>query len=152
MTPAPALTPCTAADLPRLTALLSAEGLPASDLDPGLAGFLAVRDGSGRLVAAGGLQRAGDVALLRSLVVDPGWRGRGLGRLLAEALIDEARERGIDQLWLLTTTAAAFFLALGFEPADRAGAPPAVRDTAEFRSLCPSSAACLRVELGMPPD
>jgi amino-acid N-acetyltransferase len=42
-------------------------------------------------------------------------------------------------LYLLTTTADAFFRRLGYEQTARELAPPAIKATREFSSLCPSS-------------
>ncbi len=41
----------------------------------------------------------------------------------------------------LTTTAEAFFVKRGYERVDRTEMPEAIRDTAEFRELCPETAA-----------
>jgi amino-acid N-acetyltransferase len=85
--------------------------------------------------------------LLRSLAVAPGRREQGLGRRLADQAEAAARDRGVRELYLLTTTAEAFFARRGFERADRASAPPDLQATAEFHSLCPSSAVCMRKRL-----
>ena len=85
-----------------------------------------------------------EAALLRSLIVSAGERGRGLGeRLTAEAL-RMARERGAREVYLLTETAREFFPRFGFAVADRAVAPASLRGSAEFRSACPASAVLMR--------
>jgi amino-acid N-acetyltransferase len=88
-----------------------------------------------------GLELHGDVALLRSLVVEPAHRGSGDGVALVAAAEEHARHHGVRQIYLLTTTAAPFFARLGWRDADRDGAPDAIRRTREFSGLCPSTAS-----------
>lgn len=134
------------ADRPVLEELLRAHGLPADDCGEQIDRFHAIYDGD-RLAAAGALEPAGDAALLRSLVVAPGWRGRGLGRRLTEFLLARARADGYRAVYLLTETAADYFVRFGFVPAARATVPPAVAATRQFASLCPDTASCLRLWL-----
>ncbi len=54
-----------------------------------------------------------DLAEIRSLVVDPAYQGRGIGRRLVEACLQEARELGIGRVFALTR-AVPFFQRLGF--------------------------------------
>ena len=55
-------------------------------------------------------------------------------------VLQEARRRGFKAAYLLTTTARDYFLRLGFTPADRANAPLALRQSAEFKGACPDTA------------
>jgi N-acetylglutamate synthase-like GNAT family acetyltransferase len=135
--------PARATDLPRVAALLDAESLPTADLATSRIAFWIAEDDSG-LVAAIGLEQHADAGLLRSLVVAPAQRGAGHARGLVEAVEAEARARGIRDLVLLTQTAALFFARAGYAPIARDDAPRAVRDSAEFRALCPASATCMR--------
>jgi amino-acid N-acetyltransferase len=135
--------PAEAGERAAIEALLRAAGLPTADL----AGrddlrFWRVCD-RGRVVGAIGLEPHGDVGLLRSLVVAPELRGRGLGVVLVDALEREARATGLGALVLLTQTAEAFFANRGYRRIDRAAVPAAVQASAEFRSLCPASAAAM---------
>src|SRR3546814_2079737 len=57
-----------------------------------------------------------------------------------------AADDGATRLYLLTTTAESFFGRFGYAPLPRASAPAEIADSAEFRSLCPASAAFLRSE------
>lgn len=121
--------------------LAAAAGLPTADLaGVDLSHFLACgrRDRPDGVV---GLEVYGAVALLRSLAVDQEQRGAGKGKALVEGAETHARAQGVREIYLLTTTAETFFRRLGYVPADRASAPPAIRDTPEFSSLCPSTAA-----------
>lgn len=131
-------------DLGELLRQLEAAGLPASDLSAAhIATFRVVPDGAGRLVGGVGLELAGEAALLRSLVVAPEQRGTGLGHALVEAALELAGERGVSEVWLLTTTADRFFEGLGWQRAERESAPAGIRATAEFSSICPASSVCM---------
>ena len=55
------------------------------------------------------------IAELRSLVVMPEFRGRGLGAELTDAAVSEARRRGIPQV-LVVTSNREFFERLNFGP------------------------------------
>ncbi len=88
-----------------------------------------------------GLELLGDVALLRSLVVTAEKRGQGAGKALLDHAEHYARDRGVRQLYLLTTTAEAFFAKHGYLRVARDAAPPAIRATREFAGLCPASRA-----------
>lgn len=85
----------------------------------------------------------GGAGLLRSLAVAPEARGRGLGVRLVDAAEARARADGLGALYLLTTTAAPFFEARGYALVDRTEVPEPVRQSAEFASVCPSTAASL---------
>jgi amino-acid N-acetyltransferase len=143
------LRPATPTDLATVLGLLAAADLPTGDLvGTRLDGFLLAARPDGTVLAAIGLEPHGDHGLLRSLVVAPTARGQGLGRSLVGALEDVARARGVGTLWLLTTTAADFFARLGYTPATRDAAPPAIAASSEFRRMCPASAAFMQKPLG----
>lgn len=122
-------------------ALLSANGLPVSDLQDGtrviLFGYMAER----RLCGVVGLEICGQVALLRSLAVSTNERGSGLGPALVSYAERYAARRGIETIYLLTTTAATFFERHGYSHASRKDAPAAIAGTSQFSGLCPSSSA-----------
>ena len=101
-------------------------------------------DCGGTLVGFAGLQQFDSFALLRSVVVFPGARTQANGTRIVNWLAAEADQRGANELFLLTTTAADFFEKRGFRPVDRNEAPAAIASTAEFTSLCPASAVFMR--------
>jgi len=138
--------PASSVDLGPIRTLLEASGLPTSDLASASPKFLVIRD-AGSIVAAGALQRFGSAALLRSVVVAPGQRSRGLGRRMTSELERLALSCGIVQLVLLTETAPEFFKRQGYRVIERSATPTAVQHSAEFRSLCPSSATCMAKSL-----
>ena len=85
--------------------------------------------------------------MLRSLVVPEGLRGRGIGAAMLVALEDFAKNQGAERFHLLTDSAAAFFVAQGYQARDRALAPMSISQTAQFKSLCPASATYLSKRL-----
>jgi amino-acid N-acetyltransferase len=143
-----AIAPARAADAEAIAALLREAGLPHADFRAHLARFLVACDRRGTLVGAIGAEVYGREALLRSLVVAPARRGRGLGGRLVDALERAAVAWGVRRWWLLTTTAEGFFAARGFRREERSAAPAAIAATREFRELCPSAAACLVRDTG----
>jgi len=134
--------PASADDLLAIRALLERAGLPTSDLISARPEFVAIHE-NGNLVAAGALQRFGSSALVRSVVVSPGRRGTGLGASIVSELERIAREAKVARLILLTQTADKFFARHGYRAIERSAAPGDVRESEEFRSLCPTSAVCM---------
>jgi len=88
-----------------------------------------------------GLELYGEVALLRSLAVTAERQGSGLGSKLVEHAEGYARKKGVTSLYLLTTTAEAFFLRRGYARIPREAAPTAIKGTKEFAGICPASSA-----------
>jgi amino-acid N-acetyltransferase len=88
-----------------------------------------------------GLELHGCDALLRSLVVDPTSRTEGIGSQLVEHAENYARARGVESVYLLTTTAESFFARRGYARVDRRNAPESISTTREFSSICPASSA-----------
>lgn len=148
MTGSPDFRVANAADLADVQALLKQAGLPFEDLSAAaMPDFIVLRGASGELLAAGGVEIHGEDGLLRSVVVADTMRGKGLGGTVATMMERHARTKGIRALFLLTTTAAEFFPRLGYERFDRGSVPPAVAQSAEFASLCPASAVCMKKNL-----
>lgn len=57
---------------------------------------------------------APSLAELRSLAVDPGWQGKGVGRMLVQATVEFAMRRGYATLFAVSND-EAFFRRFGFE-------------------------------------
>ncbi|RAV99516.1 arsenic resistance N-acetyltransferase ArsN2 [Pseudochryseolinea flava] len=126
--------------------LLRASNLPADDLNYKKDLLLGYYE-SNVLVGTGALEVYGDYALLRSLSVKLGIRGRNVGTTIAEYLIDEARERKLKGIYLLTETARGFFAKRGFADVTRAEVPEALKASSEFSHVCPTTAAVMFLEL-----
>jgi amino-acid N-acetyltransferase len=138
-----AIRPADPGDLSLLAQLLQSAGLPIADL-ASAHGFQSwVIEENGSILGVIGLERFGREALLRSLAVVPEHRKQGFGRELVARLEHDARAEGIERLILLTETAQAFFRRLGYTAIDRTRVSDAVKQSAEFRSLCPVSAICM---------
>ena len=130
-------------------ALLAAAALPDGGVTENFPGGYVVADSGGELVGAAGLEVYGSAGVLRSVVVAPTQRGSGLGLALSADRIVAARAQCLDAVYLLTTTAADFYLRLGFRPCPRSEVPAAVASSVEFASICPSTAACLSLSLSL---
>ena len=143
--PGPALAygPASPADLAAVRALLERLQLPATDVGGPDQTFLVAREG-GALVGCVGLEQCGEDLLLRSLAVVPRLQKAGIGSELYRRASAEAERRGARALYLLTTTAEAFFARAGFSRIERAQVPAPVAASLEFRALCPASAVCMR--------
>jgi amino-acid N-acetyltransferase len=135
--------PARPSDVPAMAALLHAAGLPHADFADHVAHFLVLRDVNGSVAGAIGAEVSGPDALLRSLLVAPTHRGRGWGEALLRNLEVAAASWGVEQWWLLTTTAENFFARHGFAVVARETAPEGIRRTNQFQGGCARSATCL---------
>lgn len=61
-------------------------------------------------------------AWIYDVVVDPDWRGRGVGDAVMRTLLDHPAVRGVRGVWLATKDAMGFYARLGF--VERASLPP----------------------------
>jgi len=132
--------PATTEDRQSIVRLLESCELPSNDVDTHLHHFIVAKD-KASVVGCIGMELEGP--LLRSLAVDPSHRNRGIARHLCEQLFDHAKEQGVEEIFLLTTTAAKFFERIGFERKHRDLAPEEIRRNRQFTELCPSSAALM---------
>jgi amino-acid N-acetyltransferase len=132
-----------AADLPAIMQLLDDASLPTSDLPNARELQTWVVEDADSILGVVALERFGGEALLRSLVVAPEQQKRGVARDLVARLELDAQAQGIQRLVLLTETGESFFRRLGYAITDRGGVSDGVRQSAEFRSLCPLSAVCM---------
>lgn len=100
-------------DIPRITELIAGAELPPLFIAEYLDGF-AVAERADTLVACGGLELFGRCGVIRSVVVDPGLQGSGVGRMLWKRLERNARAAGVTDLYLFTGEARGFWTRLGF--------------------------------------
>lgn len=129
---------------PDLAAALSVAGLPIDDIAVPGRRFFRFWTPDGAPIGFIGAEQCGEGAvLLRSLVVLPGQRGRGWSPAMIGWLLGRLAAAGIGEVWLLTTSIAALAARLGFEPVSRDAAPAAMRVTAQFATLCPTSAVLM---------
>lgn len=132
----------TEADLSAVEDLLSASNLPLDGVKENFSDFVVAEDKDG-IAGAIGLEKFGSIALLRSAVVSPRHRGSGIGSQLVEHLLERAGDDGIDELYLLTTTAEKYFPRFGFTPTTRSAVPDALKSSAEFQGACPDTAVVM---------
>ena len=141
----PAVRPAKPADIPGIHALIrhySQKGilLPRTkrDLRKTMRDFRVISDDARMLACAVLHLYTPTVAELRSLAAAPDLHDAGLGRVIVEALLEEARARDFEMVFAFTYE-TQFFARLGFLPIDRALVPwKAWRDC--FR--CPKQDCC----------
>jgi len=122
-------------DWPKIKALLLESGLPYEDIETAqLKHFLVIRDGE-RIAAVVGLEPFGFAALLRSLAVAPNYRRFGFASNLLARIEEYAREKDIEDLYLLTMTAVSFFEQRGYQKIDRKDVPEVIQATSEFGDI-----------------
>jgi amino-acid N-acetyltransferase len=77
-----------------------------------------VAEGGGAVVGCGAVHVLWeDLAEVRTVAVDPDWRGRKIGHRLVGALLDTARDVGVRRVFVLTFE-TDFFASFGFVPID----------------------------------
>ena len=106
--------------------------------------YFVVREDDGRVVGVAGLEIHGVDGLLRSVAVDPDYRGQGIAASLVEAAMERAKKVSLRAVYLLTTTARDYFARRGFADCPREEAPAGIRESWEYRSGCPSTAAFMK--------
>jgi amino-acid N-acetyltransferase len=134
-------------DLPRVLSLLGRAELPTAGVAEALPDFI-VAESEAKMVGVVGLELYAESALLRSAAVEESWRGSGVGKVLVDRALDLARERGIEDVYLLTTTAEDYFPKFGFVCVGRDSVRGEVRSSVEFQDACPASATVMRKRLG----
>ena len=129
-------------DLAAIQALLAKFNLPPGDVGKHLEIFFVARR-TGKIAGTVGLELYGAGALLRSLAVEESEWNKGIAKSLYDGLLALAREKGIRQISLLTTTAEGYFDKLGFKKVSKDQIPEFVKNTREYREFCPSNAVCM---------
>jgi amino-acid N-acetyltransferase len=131
-------------DIPKIRLLLNKDKLPVSDLEQANWFLLLGIKNEDELDAVGGLELCGNSLLLRSVVVDPQIRGKGLGRLLVERLLSQAEMSGFGAVHLLTLDAEEYFSAgFGFKLLDRSLVPKDIENSTQFGGTCPKIASLM---------
>jgi amino-acid N-acetyltransferase len=135
-------------DLRDILDLLSQVQLPHDGVAENVKGFLVARDESSRLIAAIGLERHGNTALLRSAAVAPEYQGCGIGSRLTKDLLEQATNNGVERVVLLTSTAREFFAQrFGFCETSRAVFNNELAGSSEWNLPRCSSAVCMSLTL-----
>ncbi len=134
------------AQAPVLIDFLQKVNLPTSDLPSELSGFTLAFDGE-QIVGSAGMELLGSYGLLRSVAVAETHRNHQLGQRLFSAALDFARSHEVQEVFLITNTAEQYFEKNGFRQVDRGDVPIEVLETEQFRELCPSSSAVMKIAL-----
>jgi amino-acid N-acetyltransferase len=129
-------------DLPAILALLERVELPVAGVRKALPQFI-VAESDEHIVGVAGLELYDQSALLRSVAVEANWRGTGVGQLLIERALSVTQDRGIKDVFLLTTTADHYFPRFGFTCVSREAVTSDVRASPEFQGACPASAVVM---------
>ena len=135
----------TDAERQRAIALLETHNLPTSDIDDDKLLYILL-DGE-KVIGTAGLEIFDDCALLRSVSVAKEDQGKGYGKIINDEIEKFTKESGINCLYLLNNNAKDFFDKQGYCSIKREETPEAVKQTAEFTSLCPASAVVMKKRL-----
>jgi N-acetylglutamate synthase-like GNAT family acetyltransferase len=142
------ITEASSNDLSDILELLTNVQLPHDGVGEHLEAFLVARDESSRLVATIGLERHGQIGLLRSAAVAPEFQGCGIGSRLTEQLLERATNDGVERVVLLTNTAREFFAKrFGFCETSRSKYDPELAASSEWNLPRCSSAVCMSLNL-----
>ena len=129
---------------PAVEAVIADCGLHTEDITAKILRNTIVARKGPRIIGTVALEVVDDAGLLRSLAVEEKYRSQGVAAQLVAAAEKAARLQGIKTMYLLTLTAESFFAEKGFDKIERSSAPEGIQETAEFKSLCPDSAACMQ--------
>lgn len=122
--------------MPAIVALLEAAHLPAVELELHLANVV-VAEVDGRVVGCGGVEIYPDcdACLIRSMAVEEPLQGTGLGGRILTWVMERARERGANQLFLFTVNARDFYAHYGFQDVTLDDFPECARGSVQYRAV-----------------
>lgn len=147
ISPTPVIQPLIEENYSDVIALLQSEELPTDDLsEENLNQFLGIYSTNKKLIGVVGLEAFPPFAMLRSLVINRNFRGKGYAQALVKAIENRVTKNAIPSLFLLTTTAEDFFQKSGYKKIERSEVPIQIKKSSQYSSLCPSSAVCMRKE------
>jgi amino-acid N-acetyltransferase len=125
-------------DIRQVVELLQSGQLPTEDLRPDLENFW-IAEAEGKAVGLIGLDLYVPFGLLRSMIVLPQERSKGIASRLVEQVEARGKELGLTDLFLITNTAADYFTRKNFRQIDRFALPASVGTSREMNGLCPAS-------------
>lgn len=126
-------------ELARINQLLGQADLPLVDSHEFTDNFFVAHNQDEEVLGAIGLEIYGSFGLLRSMVVNPGFRNKGIAAGLVDKILETSAKLGLHEVYLLTNTAEKYFERKGFEYVSREGCPYEIRQSREFSSICPVS-------------
>jgi len=134
-------------DLEQIKELLLETNLVIEDVYKHIENFIIIRKHNGSILACAGMEIYNEIGFLRSVAVKSNLQGKGIGSLLVESVINKAKEKNIQTLFLLTETAEAFFSKFSFKTINRDKAPESIKNTYEFEVACAETGILMRKEL-----
>ena len=132
--------------LPAIVSLLQENSLPIEDISLEKQ-ELWIQQEEQEIPAVCGIEQYGAYGLLRSFAVQKELQNKGLGTHMYEHVIKTCQDKGIACLFLLTTTAVNYFKSAGWHVISRVAVPAGVKQSEEFKSICPESATCMMLVL-----
>jgi amino-acid N-acetyltransferase len=130
----PLLRPARPEDASAIRALIQSESLPVIEVEEWLETFWVIEH-EGEVAACAGIERYGESAVLRSVVVGASLRGTGEGERLTQHALEWAREDGAVRCYLFTLSAAPFFERFGFRRCTLDDFNPAARAAWQWRGV-----------------
>jgi len=122
--------------------LLDDNNLPTTDIyQDNIQLFIGLIDD--KIMSVIGLEKYKNVGLLRSLAVTDLFKNQQVGSRLIRHIVDLCASEHIDKIYLLTTTAEKYFVKFGFTKIERIEAPDILKQTREFKDICPVSAVLM---------
>ncbi|MFX0210010.1 MAG: arsenic resistance N-acetyltransferase ArsN2 [Candidatus Hodarchaeota archaeon] len=119
--------------------LLNQVNLPQEGIEEHLSDFI-VSIHEGIVIGCAGIEIYETVGLLRSVAVHPDYQGKTIGNALIHQILSHAQKKRVKEIFLLTETAEKYFSRLGFKKINREDIDYRIKETQEFKSLCPASA------------
>ena len=135
------------ADFGTIAQMLAEADLPGEGMEEQFGNSFVVAEQAGNIVGAGGVEVYGHYGLLRSVVVDPAFRGKGLGEAIVSDRLRWSARQGLRAVYLLTTTVPEFFEKIGFTEMSRAEVPTEIQGSKEYSEICPVTATAMVVRL-----
>lgn len=132
-------------DLPQVIGVLAKVGLPVEGVTEHIKHFF-IAESYGDLIGVSGIQVLSNEGLLRSTAVVSGFRNKGVGKKLINASMAHAKELGLKDLYLLTTSKKNYFAKLGFAEVTQETVPHTVQNTLEYKEFC-IGAYCMRISI-----
>ena len=128
------ITPAMPGEVRAILDLVETVHLPSEGIAEAMEYLWVARAGA-HIVGTVGLEVYDDMALLRSLAVAPACQHTGLGRALTDTVLSYLTTRQFRAVYLLTTTAEAFFARHGFCLVARDAVPASVQQSVEFQGV-----------------
>jgi amino-acid N-acetyltransferase len=113
--------------------------LPTEGIEDHIDDFHVIKDKKD-VIGIGGIEIYDEAGLMRSIAVNPRYQKKGLGRRIIEHLLKYAKEKSVNELFLLTDTVPKLYEKFGFEYIKRENANLKIEQSEEFKGSCPNTA------------